>query len=396
MVFYILLFSIVLGQLIKFPFGAFSSSTVLDLTILVLCLMGLKNVSLKKSLNTKYKTLSIFAKSTLVFLVIAFFSLILTPLNLNFFQYLFSSFYILRFAFFIIFALLISLNLIPRFNQSLLIIMSGLILSILGILQLIFIPNLDFLALDGFDPHYFRTVSTFLDPNFLGTYLVLTLITLVQFTHTIEIRFKYTFFLIIFIALVTTFSRSAGIILITSFLTMSFLKRSLKLFLLTLVLSVIFGVAFINYNKFVALPRNINRTESGEFRLNSWQQGIDEFSRSPIIGVGFNAYRFALEKYHLNSANQLQSRGSSSNDSSLIFILATTGILGFLGYLFFLFTIYKTALLNYKINRPISILLISGMTGLIINSFFINSLFYPFILIWIILILGQLITLKKI
>ncbi len=325
-----------------------------------------------------------------MFIVVAILSLLFTPLKLNPFQYLFSLSYIARFILFISLALLISQKKLPNFNQNLVLIASGSILSILGIFQLIFIPNLSFLAEQGWDPHYFRTVSTFLDPNFLGAYLILTLILLVQSSKFISKKIKIVLFIVVYLALITTFSRSSFVLFITSFLTLAFFKKSLPILFLTILLVFGFGLSYFSYSKLVTKPRNISRTNSAQFRLNSWQQGFQEFLKSPILGVGFNSYRFALDEYHLAPQNQLQAKGSSSNDSSLLFVLATTGVIGLIFYLFFLFTLFKTAFSKIDTNKNISIALIAGLTGLLVNSFFINSLFYPFILIWIVLTLSQL------
>jgi hypothetical protein len=45
--------------------------------------------------------------------------------------------------------------------------------AVLGLIQLVLIPNLAFLEPLGYDPHYLRLVSTWLDPNFLGAALVM-------------------------------------------------------------------------------------------------------------------------------------------------------------------------------------------------------------------------------
>ena len=60
-------------------------------------------------------------------------------------------------------------------------------------------------------------------------------------------------------------------------------------------------------------------------------------------------------------------------DSSLIFVLATTGVLGFLGYMYFW---YKVLQDHFNLSS-LSLSVLSIFLGLLINSQFINSLFFP-------------------
>lgn len=262
-------------------------------------------------------------------------------------------------------------------------------LSILGILQLIFIPDLSFLAKYGWDPHYFRVVSTFLDPNFCGGFLALTLLLITQSTK-VNFKKKVTLFLIIYLALAFTFSRSSLLLLLVGLSTLAFLKKSLKLLALMVISGLIFWGIFAFYQKAVAEPRNINRTQSAEYRLNTWQQGLTIFQKDPLLGVGFNSYHFALSQYQLADTQALMSHGSTTNDSSLLYVAATTGVIGLIVYLAFLGDILLTAFKKFKIGNDYGALTIAATFGLLANSFFVNSLFYSFELIWLLLIVAKL------
>ena len=182
-----------------------------------------------------------------------------------------------------------------------------------------------------------------------------------------------------YLALLTTFSRGAYLAFVTSFGIYSILKRSTKLFFLTILLFSGLLLGFFAYQHLVAAPRGVDRTQSAEFRLNTWQQGWTIFQNQPILGVGFNAYRLALRQYRLADEQFLGSHGASTNDSSLLFVAATTGIIGLISYLFFLFQIAK---IGFRKN-PI---LLASLVGLVAQSFFANTLFYPFLLFWLILL----------
>ena len=161
---------------------------------------------------------------------------------------------------------------------------------------------------------------------------------------------------------------------------MSFLKKSKILFFTTIFLLLGLVLGFQIYSQMIAQPRNIDREQSASSRLNTWQQGLFLFQKFPILGVGFNSYRYGLKEYNLGDEQFLESHGSSSNDSSLLFIASTTGILGLVAYLYFLRTLFKSS------YGEKNFILIAGLVGLIVHSFFANSLFYPPILVWILLI----------
>lgn len=378
-----LIFAISTGQLIKIPIGIQAGPTLLDLTILILCFVGIyrSKLMLKKP--------PLFIQSGFVFTLICVASLAFTPLHLNNFEYFTSLSYTLRFFSYLFFGWLVYSNIFPEISKSTnkIIIYSGFILASLGILQFIFYPNLDFLALNGWDPHYLRTASTFLDPNFLGGYLALILLILtVPHIDPIPSRWRKVFFLPVYIALITTFSRGALFVFIISFCVSAILHKSFKIAIITAVLAVGFGIGFVVYKQQIATPRNINREQSAEYRLSAWQQGFNIFQQSPILGVGFNSYRYAIREYNLGDNGFVNSRGASSNDSSLLTVIVTTGIIGLAAYLFFLFSILRSGFKNYLKGGTWGPILVAGLLGIIAQSFFSNNLFYPFFLILIILI----------
>ncbi len=379
-----LLFSIISGQLIKFPINL-GGITLLDITIFSLTVLG----AIK--LKFKLKNPPIIFKLAGLFLVICLASLIFTPLKLTIMEYLTSFSYTLRLLFYFLFGWIIYSDGLKEIQKNILkiLIYSGIGLSILGIIQLIIFPNLSFLTSLGWDPHYYRIVSTFLDPNFLGAYLVLTLLITIQFGQKIfSKRLQSIFFLLIYISLMGTFSRGAYLMFAVSFFMLSLLIKSIRLFGLTFILCLFLGIAFFIYTSTIAAPRNIDRTQSAEYRISSWNQGLNMFSKNPILGVGFNSYRYGLSQYNLGTDQFIISRGASTNDSSLLYVVATTGIIGLISYLSLIISllIYGFRLMFKK--NPNGVILIAGLFGLLVHSLFADSLFYPFILIWLILYLN--------
>lgn len=361
------IFSVAAGQIIKFPFQGYGGISLLDIFIFFTCFFLLLKTKLKLKAPPLFLYMAIF------FIFTAILSLLLSPLTLTPTENLVSFSYTVRFFFYILFGwLLFSANLLRDFREPFLKI--GFILAILGLAQLLILPDLRFLELLGWDPHFFRTVSTFLDPNFLGAFLVLSLI---SFSGRKISLLNMISFVIIFVALLTTFSRSSYLAFAVAFFSLSILIRSKKFFLLTVFLVAILFSGFSAYQQLVSKPRNINREQSAQYRINSWKQGFTIFQNNLSLGVGFNSYRFALKEYKLAPEQFISSRGASSNDSSLLFVAATTGILGLIIYLFFLLTLFLNGLKNN--------VFLAGLLALIAQSFFANILFYPFLLIWILL-----------
>lgn len=385
----LLTLSILAGQLIKFPLFGIQGPTLLDFLITLGCVVGLYK------LKFRLKKIPPSFSFAFVFILVATISLIFTPLHLRLGEYFVSFSYTVRLFLYFLFSWIIYsggfLNLKKSIDKILLI--SGVGLAILGLLQFLIFPNLEFLANSGWDPHYFRTVSTFLDPNFAGAYFVLTLLLLsslrgkmyqtVRPDKTIShIRLSQPLrgfaMTLVYIALLTTFSRSSYLMFLTSGLVYGILKKSKFIAISSIVLFLGLLLGLQVYLQLVANPRGIDRTQSASYRLDTWQEGLSLFQKSPILGVGFNSYKYAIREYHLADFQFLQSRGSSSNDSSFLYILSTTGIVGFITYLLFLISLVKS-----KIKSDL--ILIAAIVGLIPHCLFANSLFYPFIFIWILL-----------
>lgn len=366
----LLILFIITGQIIKIPLGEIGGPSLLDLLVLVLDMVGLYRVKLN------LKNPPSFIKAGLIFSVIALLTLLLTPLDLNYLEYLNSFFYNVRFLSLILLGWLIFSGAFVNFNKEItkILIFSGVILAILGLLQYIFLPDLSFLQKEKWDPHFGRTVSTFLDPNFIGAFFVLTMLSISKKSAG---NLTILIFTLAYLGLLTTFSRSSYAMFFTSFTTLAILLKSYKLLILTVILTAVLILGFMSYTQTTTKQRNIDRGQSAVARLNTWQQGLQIFLDNPLKGVGFNSYRYALREYKLSDREFLNMRGSTSNDSSLLHVAATTGIIGLTSYLAFLLLFIKQGRKN--------LVLWASICGLIIHSFFANSLFYPPILLWLIL-----------
>lgn len=373
-------FSLALGEFGQFPFGQtmFSVSITDILLTANLTVLAVWNIGIKKNLRIPNNFLWLAG-----FWLITFLSLLIS-LNLSGWLYWFR-FVIYSGCFYLSYHLTNS-GILGKDEFFKLVKFVCLLVAVLGIGQLWLFPDLGPLEILGYDPHKNRLFSSFLDPNFTGSFLsfgaLISIYELLKAKYSglkkyiFENKYNLIFALLIFTSIILTLSRSAYLMLFTGlFLMLSLRKKFLlvPLFLLPLIL-------YLTYPPFSdRIKGGFLIDESAVHRFYSWEKGLTIFQHHPFFGAGFNNIRDASEELNLLETFSPDGGNAGSGvDSSLIFILATTGIIGFLSFASFLGKIvYENikGLLNKK--RRSSGLILPILAGLIINSIFINSLFYP-------------------
>lgn len=316
-------------------------------------------------------------------------SLASTPLNLEPMEFLISASYLVRFFSYILFVLvtwnLVNLKIFQVDKIQRVIVYTGFFLFIAGMFQLIFLPDLETLSpLLGWDPHKNRMASTFFDPNFLGMYFVICLAVsmsvIVKYKAVIANEVKQSIFsrhlyplsLIIFLTgIFLTFSRSAWLATSVLLFFTVLRKRALLLVSLAIVLLAIFAIPRVQTRiSGVADPQ-----DSASFRLISWQNTWEIARENWVFGVGYNSFRYAQKEHGFLDDTSLATRSGAGSDSSLLLVLATTGIFG----LFFVVGFFVVVLMQAIKTRDI--VTVGLIVALLIDSLFINSLFYPQIVI---------------
>jgi O-antigen ligase len=266
---------------------------------------------------------------------------------------------------------------------------SGSMVVLPGFVQYFFYPSLRNLYYLGWDEHLYRLFSSFLDPNFVGAFLAIFFIYTVNFTRgylkkkeKLKILGMGMLSTLTLVALYLTYSRSALIMLIVSVVVYLYLINKKKF--IVLILFLVLLSVFILPKSFQTEGTNFLRATSSEARVQTLQESLKVIQKSPVYGIGFNAYRYSENQLGLISGpNWEVSHGGAGSDNSFLFVLATTGVIGFIAYLYLLFKIFSLRNNNLKGGNQFRIVLISSLAGLIVNSLFINSLFYVFILEWI-------------
>jgi len=384
LLFYLLLITLPLGQLGRLPFGGEYINLYLpDILIPVLIFVWLGyTLAIRKKLELPPLTDFIF-----LFGFIALISLVNGKRFIGMGEFTVSAMYLIRWALYagVYFVAWDLVRGRPNIKYSILniLILSGVVLALAGFLQLVVLP--DFTTLDpslGWDPHKNRLASTFFDPNFSGAYLVLTLALLFSRILYDEKVVWGLLGTVVFVALVLTFSRSAWLMFAVSMGVMGVLK-SKKLLVLAL-------VAFLA--AYALVPRvqtrvagGVDPDDSARARIVSWKDTLEIVRENPWIGVGFNTFRYAQARYDFfGFRDPLGGRAGAGSDSSLLLVLATTGMVGLAAFLLLGFkALWPLAHFSGGKRYGVNLAVLAGFAGLLAESNFINSLFYPWVMIWV-------------
>lgn len=386
----LLIFSVILF-LLAFPLGEASritlylttSFTFLDLLVVVGSAIWLgKQIILQKTPK------SLQAKSFLAVLTIFLISLLFNASHLSMQQFVTAGLYIVRFLCFgLLFFMYRELPIKTKQVVLRILFFGGLLLLVGGYLQYFFYPALRNLFYSGWDEHFYRMFGSFFDPNFFGLFLACFLLYDLWFLRTLANKRSVLFYSLVgmmtFIAIILTYSRTSFIALVVGLVVLFWDILLRKRFWLFLIVGIAVAVLVLFFTGKRSEGTNLWRSVSADARLGSARNALIIFTDSPIIGVGFNAYRYSQYQHHFMPGNSIQEdHGASGADTSLLLVLATSGIIGFTAFCFFLWS-YVQALVKTK-NR----IGLATLVTLFVGSFFVNGLFYPLLLVWLWVILG--------
>jgi O-antigen ligase len=144
---------------------------------------------------------------------------------------------------------------------------------------------------------------------------------------------------------------------------------------------IIFIIIIIFIISLTLLPRpggegvKLERVASFIQRVENWQTAINIWKNYSIFGVGFNNYRYAQHKLgFLIQPDWKITHAGAGVDNSFLFVLVTSGIIGEILFLNF----WLRVLVASK-----SRLVVGSLVAVFVHSLFINSLFYPWVMIWV-------------
>lgn len=325
--------------------------------------------------------------AAVIFNVIAVLSLIVNSSSYSFEELAVAASYLLRFDAYLS-LLFIGLGSFKRSEKELLkkfFLASSILLVVFGFVQYFFYNNLRNLYYLGWDDHLYRLFSTFLDPNFAGLFFSVFAVFLLGLIVMKKPSKLWLFYIFVFtaniLALILTYSRSAMIAFMAGMFYVLFSYRKFKILFVILVLTL---ATFFALSDSLVENRNPFRIASSEARLDSARKAWEIFSEKPILGVGFNAYRYAqINKGFVDPAKTLLSNADAGTDNSFLFVLAAGGILGFAAYLNIwrvVFNISKRSM-NFRVALAI-------VSTLFVSALFINALFYVPLMLWVFVYFG--------
>lgn len=384
--------SVLLGELGRLPFGGSSASITLTdgLLSLTLVFFSIWIVSTKQKI-----LIPTFFKWLTYFWGVAILSLIWSLTQLPITEVLKGGLYLLRFVLYsstvLIVFNLIQQKIIDKDSLIKLLVAIGTTLSLLGFVQVLIYPNFEdppfYLTDFGFDPHRGRLTSTFLDPNFFGVFLVINLGLAVYLLIKYPCKRVWVALTVLLAGLILTMSRSAYLALFIFFFLFAFLGRKFLLSRWSILAVVLTFTILLLVPQFQArLKGAVLIDESAGLRFESWWKGSEIAKVNPIIGVGFNNIRSTQQQLNLVQTYSVEGGHSGAGvDSSLLFVLATTGVAGLIIYLVF----WVKTLINFrKQNSILSVTAVTIFISIIISSQFINLLFFPPIMLYYFSILG--------
>lgn len=371
---------IALGQLGAIPRGNNITLYVHDVFLAVLLVFAV--------LTKQIKVHGVLLAPIRIFLGIAIISLAVNATSFGMTELVVSSLYLLRWALYASLYLIVLQPVISSRQWLTWLYWSGVIVSLLGLVQYVYYPYLRNLSYLGWDPHLYRVFSTFFDPNYLSLYLVLTLFLGMYLSVS---KLKWYFLagqLVTFVAFLLTYSRSGYLAFLVGLFVYALFMRKLKILFVGVLLFA--SILFL-------LPKSdgegvkLFRTVSTFARVGNWQRGFVLIKEAPIFGFGFNTLRYVQErKGWIDKEFGVVSKAGAGLDDSFQFLWATTGIVGLLSYLWIILNVGKifVRLLGNGKTRVLGIIGISTLLSTIVHSQFINSLFYTQILMWWFIVAG--------
>lgn len=351
-----------------------------------------------KLLRKEIKTLPQITWPALAFVGIGLASLLLNSAEMSWGPFISASLYGVRWASLALIGLLVMTER-PLIKKTILTEVVGLsvLLAIAGFIQLKIAPDFTDYEILGWDPHIGRILGTWFDPNLLGGWLAMIspVILGLAWDDKKHRHWWLAALAIVGAALMLTLSRSAYLAIITALGVFSLVRsRTLLIGFIILGLTATAVVTPVQERVF-SLVDSIESvfTEtyaltdaSARHRFGSWEEAFDLFSEKPIIGHGYNRYsEAALE---LGTLKDTEIHSASGSDSSLLTVLATTGILGFIPFLTLYAMIARMAWAKRKNSASLG--LFAGLSGLFVHSVFVNSLLFPLLMAPLWILIGSL------
>jgi O-antigen ligase len=250
--------------------------------------------------------------------------------------------------------------------------------AVLGWVQYLIYPDLTKYVVWGWDDHLYRLAGTFFDPGYIAILLVFGLLASLGFFYKSK-KNIYIYLCVFFLTSIGfTYSRAAFVALFFGVSTLAVLWK--RYIIIPLLLLIIFlGI--------LLLPRpsssgvQLERLYSVYSRVGNYQETIELWKEYPLFGVGYN--NLCLARKELSFDNSFRSHACSGADSSILYLLVTTGIVGLFVMLGLLKDINEVLLKSHY-----SKILLSCFVALLVHSLFQNSFVYSWVMGFLLILLS--------
>lgn len=238
------------------------------------------------------------------------------------------------------------------------------LVALLGWIQYLFIPDLRPLAVLGWDDHYFRLTSTYLDPAFTGILMVFgVLISLID----LKSKNKYFVSLFFFLTMLFTYSRASYLSLAVGLFIYYLHRVSFKK-----IVFACFSFALILF----LLPRpggegvKLERLYSILYKAQNASFGMKLIEKSPLFGFGYN--NVCVVSTSFSPVINKDSNSCSGLDNSIQTFLLSFGFVGAIVVLQNLIVFYRKYP-EIKVGVPVFV-------AFFVHAQFTNTLFYQYCL----------------
>ncbi len=209
---------------------------------------------------------------------------------------------------------------------------------IFSFLQYFLYPNLRNLTYLGWDPHLFRIFGVFFDTSIASAVFGLIILFLIlnyrkfKFSNFSKIVLIVSFFVIGLL----TYSRGFYLAILSTLFLYLIINKRLKYLIVILGL---FSFALLILPKPFGEGVNLLRTYSIESRVKDYNDGLIQWKKSPVFGIGYNHLRSIR-----TSDSGLTSHSASAYQSSFLTVLVTSGIIGLVSFLLAVKSLWKFSL----------------------------------------------------
>lgn len=234
-----------------------------------------------------------------------------------------------------------------------LLLLSGVIIAVIGLSQYFLHPDTRYLYYLGWDDHLNRLIFPYFDPTYAGVMTSLTLL------YSISKKYYPVAFLSLGATLLT-YARSIFLSLAPAIILQAKKTR------LWLLVGIVLGVIILPTR--FGEGTNLLRTYSISSRFTHDMKIIPLALKNPLLGIGMNNL-----SHEISTESEFTNRATTANNS-FIYLAVTTGVLGTSLFLLILYQLIKNSE-----NKSLWAFLVTA-------SLFNNVLFYPFALLWILIL----------